>query len=125
MSQALLIEPVRDGIGERHLRRQVLTSFVWDDSVSSEKHSEFVEGMRKLFEPHREPDQIREAASWAHARRKFFEFVDLRQAPIAIEAVTWIDAILAIERAANCLAPDERCAYRRDRAAILVTDVEA
>lgn len=81
-------------------------------------------GFGLLYEPSRKPGPIREAACWAHARRKFFELADLRKAPIAIEAVTRIDAIFAIERAANSLAPDERRARRRARSAALVTDLE-
>ena len=82
-------------------------------------------GFGRLYEPGRKPGPIREAACWAHARRKFFELADLRKAPIAIEAVTRIDAIFAIERAANGLEPDERRAHRQARSAALVADLEA
>ena len=81
-------------------------------------------GFGRLYEPGRKPGPIREAACWAHARRKFFESADLKKAPNAIEAVTRIDAIFAIERAASGLAPDERCAHRRARSAALVADLE-
>ncbi|TXN83151.1 IS66 family transposase [Methylobacterium sp. WL8] len=81
-------------------------------------------GFVRLYDPGRKPGPIHEAACWAHARRKFFELADLKKAPIAIEAVTRIDAIFAIERATNGLAPDERCAHRRARSAALVTDLE-
>lgn len=81
-------------------------------------------GFGRLYEPGRKPGPLREAACWAHARRKFFELAELRKAPIAIEAVTRIDAIFAIERAANGLAPDERCAHRRARSAAVVADLE-
>lgn len=81
-------------------------------------------GFGRLYEPGRKPGPIREAACCAHARRKFFELAELRKAPIAIEAVTRIDAIFAIERAANGLASDERCAHRRARSAAPVADLE-
>jgi transposase len=47
-----------------------------------------------------------------------------KKASIAIVAVARIDAIFAIERAANGLVADERCAHRRARSAALVTDLE-
>src|SRR4051812_5763700 len=50
-------------------------------------------------------------ASWAHARRKFFEIAELKKAPIAIEAVRRIDALFAIERAINGMTAEGR----RDR----------
>jgi len=40
---------------------------------------------------------ITEAACWAHGRRKFFVLADLRQVPLAIEAVHRIDEIFAVE----------------------------
>ncbi len=82
-------------------------------------------GFGRLYEPGRKPGPLREAACWAHARRKFFELAELRKAPIAIEAVTRIDAIFATERATNGLAADERRAHRRTRSAALVAELEA
>ena len=79
----------------------------------------------RLYDPGRKLGPIREAACWAHARRKFSELADLRKAPIAIEAVTWIDAIFAVERAASGLAADERRAHRCAHSADLVADLEA
>lgn len=82
-------------------------------------------GFGRLYEPGRKPGPLREAACWAHARRKFFELAELRKAPIAIEAVARIDAIFATERATNGLAADERRAHRRTRSAALVAELEA
>ena len=95
-------------------------------------------GFGRLYEPHRKPggarqgpwpaEQVRvasggamvEAACWAHARRKFFELADLQKAPIAIEAVSRIDAIFAIEREINGRSLDERRTTRAARSQPLV-----
>src|SRR3954468_21874649 len=64
-------------------------------------------------------------ASWAHARRKFFEIAELKKAPIAIEAVRRIDALFAIERAVNGMTAEGRRAVRAARSRPLVTGLEA
>ncbi len=58
-------------------------------------------GFNRLYEPGRHPGTIVEAECWAHWRRKFYEIAALKKAPIAVEAVTRIDAIFAIERTIN------------------------
>ncbi|MGE5115475.1 MAG: IS66 family transposase, partial [Betaproteobacteria bacterium] len=55
-------------------------------------------GFNRLYVPARQPGPIIEVACWAHARRKFFDLARLTKAPIALEAVTRIDALFAIER---------------------------
>jgi transposase len=79
-------------------------------------------GFSALYGEARLPGRIREAACWAHARRKFFELADIEAAvrkkaagktqkaisPIAFEAVKRIDAIFDIERAINGQTADER-----------------
>ncbi len=70
--------------------------------------------------PVAEPGPIVEAACWAHARRKFFDLARLDKAPIAIEAVERIDALFAIEREINGLAPQERLRVRNERSRPLV-----
>ena len=77
-------------------------------------------GFGRLYEPHRKPGVIVEAACWAHARRKFFELAELQKAPIAIEAVARIDAIFAIERDINGRSSDDRRAARAERSRVLV-----
>ena len=52
-------------------------------------------GFNRLYEPGRVPGTILEAGCWAHWRRKFYEIATLKKAPIAVEAVTRIDAIFA------------------------------
>jgi transposase len=77
-------------------------------------------GFNRLYEPKRQPGPIIEAACWAHARRKFFDLARLTKAPIAVEAVSRIDALFAIERAINGLSPDERQRVRQERSRPLV-----
>lgn len=75
-----------------------------------------------------EGGRIQEAGCWAHARRKFFELADLRQAlvhPLAVEAVHRIDALMAIERELNGATPEQRWRVRQERSAPLVADLEA
>ena len=85
------------------------------------------DGYNALYLLSRKPGPIQEAACWAHARRKFFEFADVegnlrRKAagkkeialsPIAIEVVRRIDAVFEIERAVNGKSAKERLAARR------------
>ncbi len=65
-------------------------------------------GFNRLYEPGRHPGTIVEAGCWAHWRRKFYEIAALKKAPIAVEAVTRIDAIFAIERTINGSMSSER-----------------
>ena len=62
-------------------------------------------GFNRFYEATRKPGPIVEAACWAHARRKFFDLARINKAPIASEAVERIDALFAIEREINGLAP--------------------
>ena len=77
-------------------------------------------GFGRLYEPNRKPGIIVEAACWAHARRKFFELAELQKAPIAIKAVSRIDAFFAIERNINGRSSEERRAARIERSQPLV-----
>jgi transposase len=65
---------------------------------------------------------MREAACWAHARRNFFKLA-VEKAPLAIEAVKRIDAILAIEREINGLTAEARLVARTERSRPLVDDL--
>jgi transposase len=67
---------------------------------------------------------IVEAACWAHARRKFFDLARINQAPIATETVGRIDALFAIEREINSLAPPRRVDVRTERSRSLVIALE-
>ena len=95
----------------------------WLTSYTGIVQADAFSGFGRLYEPRRQPGTIVEAACWAHARRKFFELADLQKAPIAIEAVSRIDAIFAVEREINGRAPDERQAVRADRCRPLVASL--
>src|SRR5918912_2247682 len=82
-------------------------------------------GFDRLYEPNREPGPIREAACWAHARRKLFELAAVAKAPIAAEAVRRIDGLFAIERDISGKPAAERLAVRAERAKPLVLGLEA
>ena len=82
-------------------------------------------GFNRLYDDRRKPGPIIEAACWAHARRKFFELARLDKAPIAVEAVERIDALFAIEREINGLAPQERLRIRGEKSRPLVIVLEA
>jgi transposase len=90
-------------------------------------------GFNRLYVGDRSPGPIREAACWAHARRKFFVLADVAAkargrlpilAPLALEAVKKIDAIFDIEREINGLSADERLIVRRSRVMPLVAGLE-
>ena len=51
-------------------------------------------GFAELYEARRRPAPITEAACWSHGRRKLFVLADTAKAPLALEAVRRIDAIL-------------------------------
>ncbi len=81
-------------------------------------------GFNRLYEASRKPGPITEASCWAHARRKFFDLARLKQAPIAIEAVSRIDALFAIEREINGVTPEGRVRVRNERSRPLVVALE-
>jgi transposase len=80
-------------------------------------------GFGRLYGHGPQPRPMREAACWAHARRNFFKLA-VEKAPLAIEAVQRIDAILAIEREINGLTVEARLAARAERCRPLVDDLE-
>src|SRR3974390_1983156 len=63
-----------------------------------------------------EGGQIREAACWAHVRRKFYELQVAHASPLAAEALQRIAELYAIEGEIRGRPPDERLALRRSRA---------
>ena len=92
-------------------------------------------GYRRLYEPGRSPGPVTEALCWSHGRRKFFELADIAAgkrrgkrappiSPLALEAVTRIDALFDIERAINGETVERRLAVRRERSAPLVAELE-
>jgi len=81
-------------------------------------------GFNRLYEAARKPRPVIEAACWAHARRKFFDLARINKSPIASEAVKRIDALFAIEREINGLAPAQRVAERNERSRPLINALE-
>jgi transposase len=82
-------------------------------------------GFNRLYEATRKGGPISEAACWAQGRRKFFDLARLQKAPIAIEAIERIDALFAVEREINGLAPEQRLAVRNERSQPLVVELES
>jgi transposase len=92
-------------------------------------------GFNPLFDPAKKQAPITAAFCFAHARRKFFELVDVSRnprrgqnarpvSPIALEAVRRIDALFAIERDINGRSAAERLAVRQDRSKPLLDEME-
>lgn len=81
-------------------------------------------GFNDLYAPARLPGPVREAACWAHGRRKFFSLAELGKAPLAVEAVRRIDAIFALEREINGAPAAQRLTVRQQQAVPLVDDLE-
>jgi transposase len=81
-------------------------------------------GFNDLYEAKRRPGPITQAACWAHGRRKFFVLADLKQAPLATQAVRRIDEIFAIEREINGAASEQRHVVRQQRIKPLVAALE-
>ena len=91
-------------------------------------------GFNALYDADRAPGPILPALCWSHARRKFFELADIAAnarrgpkappvSPIALEAVTRIDAVFDLERAINGLPAAERLAVRKKDVAPVVDDL--
>jgi transposase len=107
----------RDRGGE-HPRRHLAC---WAGILQADAYA----GFGELYDGSRRPGPITEAACWGHARRKFFVLADLRQAPLAIEAVRRIDAIFTIERDINGAAPEQRLLVRRQHIKTIVAELES
>ena len=92
-------------------------------------------GFNRLYDPGRRPGPVTEAGCWAHARRKFFVLAELAAnakeskpsavSPLAIEALTRIDALFEVERQINGHPAEQRLAARQERSLPLVAAFEA
>lgn len=71
-----------------------------------------------------EDGTIREAACWAHARRKFDDLHEARPSALTTEALRRIGELYAIEAEIRGKPPDERRQARQTRAKPLVDDLE-
>lgn len=77
-------------------------------------------GFNALFED----GTIREAACWAHARRKFYDLHAARPTSLTTEALRRIAGLYVIEAEIRGQPPDERRQARQARARPLVDDLE-
>lgn len=68
---------------------------------------------------------IREAACWAHVRRKFYDIAQAQASPLAAEALARIGALYAIEADIRGAPPEQRCAERILRARPLLAQLHA
>ena len=92
-------------------------------------------GYNDLYLADRSPGPVRSALCWSHARRKFFELADIKAiarkgkkvakeiSPIALDAVTRIDAIFAAERNITGLSDAARREARQQWVAPMVNDL--
>jgi transposase len=69
-------------------------------------------GFNRLYER----GTVVEAGCWAHVRRKFYDFYEAHQSPIAKEALDRIGALYAIEKEIRGRPPNERRNIRNARA---------
>lgn len=78
-------------------------------------------GFNKIYEE----GWVKEAACWAHVRRKFYDLQQAHASPIAAEALKRIGALYVIEAEARGRTPDERRAVRQERAKPLLDSMHA
>ena len=72
-----------------------------------------------------ESGEVKEAACWAHARRKFYDLHVARPSAVTAEALERIGALYAIEDEIRGKPPDERRQVRQARAQPLLASFEA
>jgi len=70
-------------------------------------------------------ERIREAACWAHVRRKFFDINAALASPIAAEALDRIGRLYGIEAEIRGRTPEERSAVRQARAGPELKDLRS
>lgn len=103
----------------------------WNGVLQSDVYG----GYNDLYLADRSPGPVRSALCWSHARRKFFELADIKAiarkgrsvaeeiSPIALDAVTRIDAIFDVEREINGLSAAARLDVRQQRVVPLVNEL--
>jgi len=67
---------------------------------------------------------IREAACWAHVRRKFYDIQVAHKSAVATEALDRIAALYAIEKEIHGHSPEERLAVRNERSRPLLESLK-
>jgi len=91
-------------------------------------------GYNDLYRDDRDPGPVQSALCWSHARRKFFELADIKGnvrkgkpahdiSPVALEAVTRIDALFDVERQISGLDATSRLAARQRQSRPLVEEL--
>lgn len=82
-------------------------------------HADGYAGFKDLYAARApgEPPPVREAACWAHARRKFFDLTTSGRAPVAEEALRRIGELYDVERQIRGSPPAERLAVRQRESA--------
>ncbi|MGI4902232.1 MAG: IS66 family transposase [Janthinobacterium lividum] len=83
-------------------------------------HADGFAGYDKLYDATR-----RQAACWAHARRKFYELTKSHPSPAAGEAVRRIAALYVIEEQVRGKPPDVRLRVRAEQSQPLLTSMRA
>ncbi|MGH9416496.1 MAG: IS66 family transposase, partial [Terriglobales bacterium] len=76
------------------------------------------------FHPLYGTGRVREAACWAHARRKFYDLEQAHKSPTAHEALERIAKLYAIEKEIRGKTPEARLAARQARAAPLLAELK-
>ena len=76
------------------------------------------------FEQIYDAGSIREAACWAHARRKFYDIQVAHKSAVAAEALERIGALYAIEKEIHGRSPEERRAVRNERSRPLLESLK-
>jgi transposase len=77
-------------------------------------------GFNRLYET----GSVVEAGCWAHVRRKFHDLHEAHASPIAKEALERIAALYGIEKEIRGRPPDERKKVRKERARVLLDDLQ-
>ena len=93
-------------------------------------HADGYAGFERLYQEHNDPSEpkdprIREAACWAHVRRKFYDIHEANRSPVAAEALVRVGKLYEIEQSIRGRPPEERRAARQARAGPLLEQLHA
>ena len=81
-------------------------------------------GFDRLYHPADPNHPIKEAACWAHVRRKFYDIYVATDSPLANEALRRIGELYAVEEQCRGQSPTARAQLRQARAGPLLDDLE-
>jgi transposase len=83
-------------------------------------HADAYSGYQALYRSGR----VIEVGCWAHCRRRFFEIAKIQKTPgLAMQALTWIANLYAIESNIKHLSPDLKCQARQQHSVPLLADL--